>query len=143
MVCASYCAPCPKWLYIKHEANICCIMSLCSRTFYFLLLSLVINIMTIPLNVTDVTVWPITSNSNPIVLKIEKYWKKNKIRKKMKKKLSLYSLILIFSVSTLSTSNYSCMNSHMTRIRFFGSYSSLKVVKLWNSSKIYSKKSLV
>jgi len=30
-----------------------------------------INVMTIPSDVTDVTVWPITSNPNPRVLKIE------------------------------------------------------------------------
>jgi len=100
-VCASYCAPYPKWLCVKHKANMWCpycITSFCSRTFYFLLLNSMINIVTTPLDVTDVTVWQITSNPNPRVLKIEKWkitWKKNKMRKKMKKKLSLYSLILI------------------------------------------------
>jgi len=100
IVCASYCAPYPKWPCVKHEANMwcpCCMMSFCSKTFYFLLLSSVINIVTTPSDVTDVTVWPITSNPNPSVLKIEKWkitWKENKMRKKMKKRLSLYSLIL-------------------------------------------------
>jgi len=97
MVCASYCTPYPKWPCVKHEANIrypCCMTSFCSRTFYFLLLNPVINVVTTP---SDVTVWPITSNPNPRVLKIEKWkitWNENKIRKKMKKKLSLYSSIL-------------------------------------------------
>ena len=36
-----------------------------------LFLSSVINVMTTPSDVTDVTVWPITSNPNPRVLKIE------------------------------------------------------------------------
>jgi len=48
--------------------------------------------------------WPITSNPNPRVLKIEKWkinWKENKMRKKMKKKLSPYSLILILCYITL------------------------------------------
>jgi len=40
-----------------------------------------INIMTTPSNVTDVTVWPITSNPNPSILKIEKC---KMIEKKMK-----------------------------------------------------------
>jgi len=74
MVHASYCAPYPKWPCVKHEANIwcpCCMTSLCSRTFYFLLLSLVINVVTTPSDVTNVTVWPITSIPNPRVLKIE------------------------------------------------------------------------
>ena len=97
IVCASYCVPYPKWPCVKHEANIwcpCCITSFCSRIFYFLLLSLMIDVMT---TLSDVTVWPITSNPNPRVLKIEKWkitWNENKIRKKMKKKLSLYSSIL-------------------------------------------------
>ena len=58
MVHASYCAPYPKWPCIKHEVNMCCpycMTSFCSRTFYFLLLSLVINVVTIPSDVTDVT----------------------------------------------------------------------------------------
>ena len=77
MVHASYCAPCPKWLCVRHEANMwcpCCMILLCSRTFYFLLLSPIINVVTTPSDVTDVTVWQITSNPNPRVLKIEK-WK--------------------------------------------------------------------
>ena len=101
MVCASYCAPYPKWPCVKHEANMwcsCCMMLFCSRTFYSLLSSPIINVVTTPSDVTDVTVWQITSNPNPRVLKIEKWkinWKENKMRKKIKKKkLSLYSLIL-------------------------------------------------
>jgi len=102
MVHASYCTPYPKWPCVKHEVNMWCpycMMSFCSRTFYSLLLSPMINAMTTPSNVTDVTVWPITSNPNPRVLKIERWkikinWKENKMRKKMKKKLSPHSLIL-------------------------------------------------
>jgi len=89
--CASY----PKWPYVKHEANIWCsyCMTLfCSRTFYSLLLSSVINVVTTLSDVTDMTVWPITSNPNPRVLKIEK-WKIN--QKENKRKLSLLSAILI------------------------------------------------
>jgi len=99
MVYTSYCASCPKWPCVKHEVNMwwpCCIMLLCSRTFYSFLSSPMINVVTIPSDVTGVTVWPITSNPNPRVLKIEKLKinkNKNKMRKKMKKKLSLYSLI--------------------------------------------------
>ena len=58
MVHASYCAPYPKWPCVKHEANmwcLYCITSFCSRTFYFLLLSPVINVVTTPSDVTDVT----------------------------------------------------------------------------------------
>ena len=57
---------------------------ICSKLFYFFLLSLVINVVTLLSDVTDVTVWPITSNSNPRVLKIEKY---KIIEMKMKNKL--------------------------------------------------------
>ena len=51
------------FLWSWHEANMWCpycIMLLCFRTFYFLLLSPMINIVTAPLDVTDVTVWQIT-----------------------------------------------------------------------------------
>ena len=75
IVCARYCASYPKWPCVKHEANMWCpcyIISFCSKTFYFLLLSSVINVVTTLSDVTDVTVWPITSNTNPRVLKIEK-----------------------------------------------------------------------
>jgi len=101
MVHARYCASYPKWPCVKHEANIwcpCCMTSFCSRTFYSLLSSPMINAVTTPSDVTGVTVWHITSNPNPRVLKIGKWkinWKKNKIIKKIKKKLSSYSSILI------------------------------------------------
>ena len=54
--------------------------------------------MTTSSDVTDVTVWQITSNPNPRVLKIEKW--KNKLKEKQnekenKEKLSLHSSILI------------------------------------------------
>ena len=81
MVCASCCALYPKWPCVKHKTNMwcpCCMTSFCSRTFYSLLSSSVIYIVTTPLDVIDVTVWPITSNSNPRVLKskiIKKKWK--------------------------------------------------------------------
>ena len=55
--------------------------SLCSRTFYFFLSSSMINVVTIPSNVTD------PSNPNPRVLKIEKYKiieKEMKIKKENK-----------------------------------------------------------
>ena len=79
IVYARYCAFYPKWLCVKHEANIWCpcyITSFCSKTFYSLLSSSIINVVTTPSDVTDVTVWLITSNPNSRVLKIEK-WKIN------------------------------------------------------------------
>ena len=60
---------------------------ICSKTFYSLFLSPIINIVTTLSDMTDVTVWPITSTPNPRVLKIEK-WKENE------EQLSLQSLIL-------------------------------------------------
>ena len=60
------------------------IMLFCSRTLYSLLSSPMINVVTTPSDVTDVTVWPITSNSNPRVLKIEKS-KINQKESEMKK----------------------------------------------------------
>ena len=51
MVRANYCALYPKWPWVIHEANMwypCCMTSLCSRTFYFLLLRLVISLVTTP-----------------------------------------------------------------------------------------------
>ena len=56
MIYANYCALYPKWPCIKHKANMWCpyCMTLfCSRTFYFLLLSPVIYIMTTSSDVTD------------------------------------------------------------------------------------------
>ena len=100
MVCASYCTPYPKWPCVKHEVNICCpccMTSLCSRAFYFLFLSFMINVVTTPSDVTDVSVWLITSNPNSRVLKIEKWKnksKENKMRKENKEKLSPQSSIL-------------------------------------------------
>ena len=58
MVCAKHCAPYPKQPCVVHEVNIwcpCCITSFCSRTFYSFLPSLVINAVTTPSDVTDVT----------------------------------------------------------------------------------------
>ena len=100
MVHASYCAPYPKWPCINYEANMwypCYMMLFCSRTFYSLFLSPIINVVTTPSDMTDVTVWPITSIPNPRVLKIEK-WKinQNKIKwKENEEQLSLQSSILI------------------------------------------------
>jgi len=79
MVYARYCTSYPKWPCVKHEANMqcpCCMTSFCFRTFYFFLSSPMINTVTTPSDVTDVTLWQITSNPNPRVLKIEK-WKIN------------------------------------------------------------------
>ena len=56
-----------------------------------------INVVTTLSDVTDVTVWLITSNPNPRVLKNEKWkinWRENKNEKENKKKLSLLSMIL-------------------------------------------------
>ena len=107
MVHARYCASYSKWPCVKHEANIWCpcgMISFCSRTFYSLLSSPMINVVTIPLDVTYVTVWLITSNPNPQVLKIEKWkinWKENKNEKENKKKLSPLSVILTLFTSYL------------------------------------------
>ena len=51
MVRANYCAPYPKWPWVIHEANMwcpCCLTSLCSSSFYILLLSPVISLVTTP-----------------------------------------------------------------------------------------------
>ena len=59
MVWVNYCAPYPKWPCVKHEVNMWCpycMISFCFRTFYSLLSSSVINVVTIPSDVTDVTV---------------------------------------------------------------------------------------
>ena len=51
MVHAHYCASYPKWPCVWYEANMCCLcgmMSLHSRTFYSILLSLVISLVTMP-----------------------------------------------------------------------------------------------
>ena len=103
MVCASYCAPYPKWPCVKHKANmwcLCCMTLFCSRTFYFLLLSSVINVVTIPSDVTDVTVWQITSNPDPIVLKIENMkinWNENENKKRKENNKELSPLLIILT----------------------------------------------
>ena len=51
MVCAHYCAPYSKQPCVEHEANMCCpccMTLLYSRTFYFLLLSPMICLVTMP-----------------------------------------------------------------------------------------------
>ena len=110
MVRARYCASCPKWPCVKHEANMWCpycMMSLCSRTFYFLLSSSVINIVTTPSDVTDVTVWPITPNPIPRVLKIiiKKCKIKIKIKIKIKHEIKMKSTIL-FSYNKLKPRSF-------------------------------------
>ena len=155
MVCARYCVFYPKWLCVKHEANIWCpyCMTLfCSRTFYSLLLSSVINVVTTPSDVTDVTVWPITSNPNPRVLKIEK----SKInQKENKRKLSLLSAILIvfFYWSVINYNSCSSCAKWVWMIKVFKPWTTLGywwynnlhiiIVKFkefyWNLKKIYKK----
>ena len=59
-----------------------------------------INVVTTPSDMTDVTVWPITSTPIPRVLKIEK-WKINQKKmewKENEKQLSLQSSILTVSL---------------------------------------------
>ena len=87
---------------------LCCMTSFCSRTFYSLLSSSVINAVTILSDVTYVTVWQITSNPNPRVLKIEKWkinWMKMKMRKKMKTKSTFFNLdnMLFMIYHTITT----------------------------------------
>ena len=51
MVCANYCAPYPNWPWVLHEASMCCpccMTSLYSSPFYFILLGLVISLVTTP-----------------------------------------------------------------------------------------------
>ena len=86
MVHAHYYAPYPKWPCVWHEANMCCpcyMTSLYSRTFYSILPSLVISLMTCHQLVTDVIAWLI--NSNPSCSKNRKE-KKNKNKNKNKVK---------------------------------------------------------
>ncbi len=56
MVCANYYAPYSKQLYVVHEVNMVSMLYdvTCSRTFYNFPSSSVINVVTIPSNVTDV-----------------------------------------------------------------------------------------
>jgi len=64
MVHANYCAPYPKWPWVLHEVSICCpycMMSLCSRTFYDILLSPVISLVTM-LSICD---WCDSVTDNP------------------------------------------------------------------------------
>jgi len=117
----------------------CCMTSFCSRIFYSFFLSLVINTVTTPSGVTDVTVWQITSNPSPRVLKIEKWkiiWKENKIRKKIKKKLSLHSLILTIRILELKIVNLVFLNifSHFYFYFYLFYYLELRVkVIVWYS----------
>jgi len=84
-------------------------MLFCSRTFYSLLSSPMINVVTTPSDVTDVTVWPISSNPNPRVLKIEN-----------KRKLSPLSIILTLSplqdFSSLYSMKYIYSTSQMSKL---------------------------
>ena len=75
-------------------------MSLCSRTFYFFLSSSVINVMTTPSNVTNVTVKLITSNPNFIVLKIGKCKIiENKIKIKTENKINWSSSFCFLTIT--------------------------------------------
>jgi len=110
MVHASYCAPYPKWPCVKHKVNIWypyCMMSFYSRTFYSFLSSSVINVVTTPSDVTDVTVWPITSNPNPRVLKIKKW----KIKLKS---IVLFSYNYILLICSIISSFYNLLHSFIT-----------------------------
>ena len=89
MVRANYCAPYPKWPCVWHEASMCCpccITSLYSRTFYFILLNPVISLVT-TLSLMWQRDWLILTQ---FVLKIEneqKGKKKDKIKWKVKNKI--------------------------------------------------------
>ena len=136
MVHAKYCAPYPKWPCVRHEINMwcpCCMISLCSRTFYFFLFSPMINVVIILSDVTDVTAWLITSNPNPRVLKIEKMENKFK-RKENKKKLSPLFAILILTSSSVNHILYFILNT-LARLL---SYASPLVWKLNFCSDIIS-----
>jgi len=91
----------------RHEVNmwcLCCMMSLCSRTFYFFHFSSVINVVITLSDMTNVTAWPITSNPNPRVLKIEKIEKienkskENKNEKENKKTKSTFCDLNMYAV---------------------------------------------
>ena len=89
IVHASYCVPYPKWPCVEHKANMWCsycMMSFCFRTFYFLLSSPMINVVTTLSDVTDVTVWQITSNPNPQCSKNRKMKNKSKSKSKWERK---------------------------------------------------------
>ena len=101
MVHARYCAPYPKWLCVWHEANMCCpccMMSLYSKTFYSILSSSMISL------VTDVTVWQI--NPNPSCSKNRKRKEKEKENKvkRENKKWSPPSMILTWMKSEIRVS---------------------------------------
>ena len=99
MVCANYCAPYPKWPWVLHEASmcdLCCMISLYSSSFYFILPSPVISLVTTPsIFVTDVTAWLINPNlSCSKNRKLKEKKMKNKIQGKEKIKQSSPSTIL-------------------------------------------------
>ena len=81
MVRANYCAPYPKWPWVLHEASMCCpccMTSLYSSSFYFILPSPVISLVTTPSILWLMWQrdwWTLTR----VVLKIEKE-KKNKTK---------------------------------------------------------------
>jgi len=88
MVCVHYCAPYPKWSCVEHEVNIC--YPCCMTSFVLELSTLFSQVSWLMLwshyqIVTDVTVWPITSNSNPSCSKNRKI--KIKIKIKLKNKV--------------------------------------------------------
>ena len=59
--------------------------------------------------VTDVTVWPITSDPNPSCSKIEK-WKINQKENKMRNKINEVYFLSVWYYTWLNPDNISCMS---------------------------------
>ena len=101
MVRACCCAPYPKWPCVWHEVNMCCpccMMSLCSRTFYSILPSFVIRLVTTP-STCDLMWLRDWQNLTQAVSKNRKGKRKRKDNKlKEKKKWSPPSTILTCNV---------------------------------------------
>ena len=106
MVCAHYCAPYPKWPCIEYKVNmwyLCCMMSFVLGPLF----SQVSWLMLWPHYqiVTDVTVWPIISNSDPSCLNNRKN-KKIKQKEKEKEKENRKNLSPLFV--NLTSMFYTC-----------------------------------
>jgi len=95
MVYAHYYAPYPKWPCVWHEANMCCpcyMTSLYSRTFYSILSSPVISLMTMP-STLWLMWWLWLINPKPSCSKNRKEKKKkNKVKRENKIKSTVNDL---------------------------------------------------
>ena len=107
MVCANYCTPYPKQLYVVYEANMWC---LCCMTSSVLESSTKFSqvswsVLWLCHQVTDMIVWPI--NSNPIY---SKNWKlKNKSKRKENKSSPASLILTLLDFMSSSCHNTSCL----------------------------------